>query len=60
LCGRNDYTFLAEGAYPYERDLKDVELHPLDTGHFALEEEGEAIANYIGQFLASRLQPVLA
>ncbi|HEY9642006.1 MAG TPA: alpha/beta hydrolase [Coleofasciculaceae cyanobacterium] len=56
--GKNDYIFPAEGAYPYKRDLKDVEFHLLDTGHFALEEEGEAIANYIRQFLASRLQPV--
>ena len=60
VWGKNDYIFPAEGAYPYQRDLKDVEFHLLDTGHFALEEEGEAIANYIGQFLASRLQPIPA
>ncbi|HEY9604155.1 MAG TPA: alpha/beta hydrolase [Allocoleopsis sp.] len=60
VWGKNDYIFPAEGAYPYQRDLKDVEFHLLDTGHFALEEEGDAIANYIGQFLASRLQPIPA
>ncbi|HIK15987.1 MAG TPA: alpha/beta hydrolase [Leptolyngbyaceae cyanobacterium M33_DOE_097] len=60
VWGKNDYIFPAEGAYPYQRDLKDVEFHLLDTGHFALEEEGEAIANYITQFLVSRLQPVPA
>jgi pimeloyl-ACP methyl ester carboxylesterase len=60
VWGKNDYIFPAEGAYPYKRDLKDVEFHLLDTGHFALEEEGETIANYIDQFLASRLQPILA
>ncbi|MBD3886516.1 alpha/beta hydrolase [Phormidium tenue FACHB-886] len=60
VWGKNDYIFPAEGAYPYQRDLKDVEFHLLDTGHFALEEDGDAIANYISQFLASRLQPVLA
>jgi pimeloyl-ACP methyl ester carboxylesterase len=58
VWGKNDYIFPAEGAYPYKRDLKDVEFHLLDTGHFALEEEGDAIANHIGQFLTSRLQPV--
>ncbi|MEH2370959.1 alpha/beta fold hydrolase [Nostoc sp.] len=58
VWGKNDYIFPAEGAHPYKRDLKDVELHLLDTGHFALEEEGDAIANHITQFLASRLQPV--
>ncbi|MEH2147939.1 alpha/beta fold hydrolase [Nostoc sp.] len=58
VWGKNDYIFPPEGAHPYKRDLKDVELHLLDTGHFALEEEGDAIANHIAQFLASRLQPV--
>ena|SRR4028118_128579 len=51
VWGKNDYIFPAEGAYPYQRDLKDVELHLLDTGHFALEEEGEALANHIRQFM---------
>jgi pimeloyl-ACP methyl ester carboxylesterase len=60
VWGKNDYIFPTEGAYPYQRDLKDVEFHLLDTGHFALEEDGDAIANHIHQFLASRLQPVPA
>jgi pimeloyl-ACP methyl ester carboxylesterase len=60
VWGKNDYIFPAEGAYPYQRDLQDVEFHLLDTGHFALEEDGDAIANYITQFLTSRLQPVAA
>jgi pimeloyl-ACP methyl ester carboxylesterase len=60
VWGKNDYIFPADGAYPYQRDLRDVEFHLLDTGHFALEEEGDAIANYITQFLASRLQPIPA
>jgi pimeloyl-ACP methyl ester carboxylesterase len=60
VWGQNDYIFPADGAYPYQRDLKDVEFHLLDTGHFALEEDGDAIASYIGQFLASRLQPIPA
>jgi pimeloyl-ACP methyl ester carboxylesterase len=60
VWGKNDYIFPADGAYPYQRDLKDVEFHLLDTGHFALEEEGDAIADHIAQFLASRLQSILA
>jgi pimeloyl-ACP methyl ester carboxylesterase len=55
VWGKNDYIFPAEGAYPYKCDLNDVEFHLLDTGHFALEEDGEAIANYIAQLLTSRL-----
>jgi pimeloyl-ACP methyl ester carboxylesterase len=58
VWGKNDYIFPVEGVYPYQRDLKDVEIHLLDTGHFALEEEGDAIADRITQFLTSRLQPI--
>jgi pimeloyl-ACP methyl ester carboxylesterase len=53
IWGKNDYIFPAEGAYPYQRDLKDVEFHLLDTGHFALEEDGDAIAQYIDRFLSA-------
>jgi pimeloyl-ACP methyl ester carboxylesterase len=53
VWGKNDYIFPAEGAYPYQRDLKDVEFHLLDTGHFALEEDGDAIADHIRRFLSA-------
>ncbi|MGQ4646241.1 alpha/beta fold hydrolase [Lyngbya aestuarii] len=55
VWGKNDYIFPAEGAYPYQRDLKDVELHLLDTGHFALEEEGDAIADHIRRFMTTHV-----
>ena len=51
VWGKNDFIFPAEGATPYERDLKDVEMHLLDTGHFALEEDGELIAGLMRDFL---------
>jgi pimeloyl-ACP methyl ester carboxylesterase len=51
VWGKNDFIFPAEGAHPYKRDLKVVETHLLDTGHFALEEKGEEIATYILNFL---------
>ncbi|WP_237274428.1 alpha/beta fold hydrolase [Tenacibaculum ovolyticum] len=51
VWGKNDYIFPADGAYPYKRDLKNLEFHLLDTGHFALEEKGDEIANYILRFL---------
>ncbi|WP_420320311.1 alpha/beta fold hydrolase [Flagellimonas sp.] len=51
VWGKNDYIFPPAGAYPYKRDLKNVEFHLLNTGHFALEEKGEEIANYIDNFL---------
>jgi pimeloyl-ACP methyl ester carboxylesterase len=54
VWGKNDAIFPAAGAYPYRRDLKDVEFHLLDTGHFALEEDGPTIARLIRDFLARR------
>jgi pimeloyl-ACP methyl ester carboxylesterase len=58
VWGRNDYIFLKEGAIPYQRDLKNIEVHLLNTGHFALEEEGELIAELISRFLTTRKYPV--
>jgi len=51
VWGQNDKIFPAAGAMPYLRDLPKAELHLLDTGHFALEEDGEVIARLIRDFL---------
>ena len=52
VWGKNDFIFPPEGAAPYSRDLKNIETHLLDTGHFALETHGEEIASRIETFLA--------
>jgi pimeloyl-ACP methyl ester carboxylesterase len=49
--GKNDQIFPADGAHPYKRDLKNIDFHLLDTGHFALEEDYELIAELISNFL---------
>jgi len=51
VWGAKDPIFPAEGAHPYLRDLPDAELHLLDTGHFALEEDGARIAALMREFL---------
>jgi len=51
VWGKNDFIFPAEGAPPYSRDLKNIETHMLDTGHFALETHGDEIATRIREFL---------
>jgi pimeloyl-ACP methyl ester carboxylesterase len=51
VWGQNDHIFPADGAHPYKADLKDVEFHLLDTGHFALEEYGDVIAAEMQDFL---------
>lgn len=50
--GRNDPFFTVEGAEAYRRDLPKAELHLLDTGHFALEEDGDVIAEHMVRFLS--------
>ncbi|WP_420809803.1 alpha/beta fold hydrolase [Herbaspirillum robiniae] len=49
--GKNDKIFPPAGAYPYLRDLPKAELHLLDTGHFALEEDSAAIGALMREFL---------
>lgn len=56
VWGKNDFIFPAEGAEPYKRDLKNLEFHLLDTGHFALEEDGDVIAGYINGFLDKQVK----
>ena len=51
VWGKNDPFFTVEGAKAYQRDLPKSELFLLDTGHFALEEEGDFIAEKIKAFL---------
>ena len=53
VWGKNDEIFPAEGAHPYKRDLKKVDFHLLDTGHFALEEDSKVIAEHIRRFLSN-------
>lgn len=51
LWGEHDPIFPAEGAHPYLRDLPKAELHLLNTGHFALEEDGALMAAKMRAFL---------
>ena len=53
--GKNDPIFPASGATPYLRDLPEAELHLLDTGHFALEEDLFEIAGLMRDFLGRTL-----
>lgn len=51
--GKKDPFFTEAGARAFLRDLPQAKLHLLDTGHFALEEDGPLIATLIREFLAS-------
>ena len=51
VWGKGDYIFPEAGAHPYKRDLQNLDFHILDTGHFALEEDGDLIADHILNFM---------
>lgn len=56
VWGKNDKIFPAEGAEPYKRDLKSLEFHLLDAGHFALESNGDEIAAHMRDFLGKHVK----
>ena len=45
--GKGDPFFTVPGAEAYKRDLKDIEVHYLNGGHFALEEYSSDVAQLI-------------
>ena len=53
--GKNDGIFTVEGAELLKRDIPGAELHLLDTGHFALEEELDRIGSLMHEFLEKAL-----
>jgi len=55
IWGKNDKIFPADGAYPYKRDLPNVEFHMLDSGHFVLEDQFEVAEPLIHDFLDRKL-----
>lgn len=50
--GRNDPFFTPAGAEAYRRDVPTADIHLLDTGHFALEEDLPTIAALVSAFVA--------
>ena len=54
VWGKGDFVFTPPGAEAYRKDLKHVELHFLDAGHFALETSATEIAGFIREFQATR------
>ena len=57
VWGKNDPIFGPAGAEAFKRDLPHCEVHLLDTGHFALEEDAEVIAEHIIRFLTAQRAP---
>jgi pimeloyl-ACP methyl ester carboxylesterase len=52
VWGQNDPFFTVAGANAFLKDLPNAELHLLDSGHFAIEDSADFIAERIREFLA--------
>jgi pimeloyl-ACP methyl ester carboxylesterase len=55
LWGANDDIFIKAGAEAFARDVKDLVLEFVDSGHFALETHVEYYAEQIDKFLSARI-----
>ena len=51
VWGKNDAFFPESGAAAFKNDLKNIDYNIYDTGHFALEEDGEAIMKKMRLFM---------
>lgn len=52
LWGRYDTSFVVAGAEAYRREVPGAEVHILDAGHFALEEQAPKIIHLMENFLS--------
>ena len=56
VWGQNDPFFTVAGAKAFLKDLPKAELHLLDSGHFAIEDSADFIAQHIREFLSGASQ----
>lgn len=56
LWGRYDQSFIVPGAEQFRRDLPRAEVHILDAGHFALDEQPAQVAQLTRAFLAQAVR----
>jgi pimeloyl-ACP methyl ester carboxylesterase len=52
VWGKNDPFFIPAGAQAYTNDVPGASVLLLDTGHFALEEEADTIAEHINELMS--------
>lgn len=55
VWGKNDVSFIPQGALAFKKDLPDSEVHLLDSGHFALETHANEIGRLILNFLKNHV-----
>ncbi|WP_282363115.1 hypothetical protein [Pseudomonas sp. PS01297] len=52
MWGKYDPSFIVPGALRYKDDVPGAEVHILEAGHFALDEQTEQVANLTRLFMA--------
>lgn len=52
VWGKNDAFFPESGAEAFKKDVKNIDYNIYDTGHFALEEDGDEIIAKIRSFMS--------
>ncbi|HWV75367.1 MAG TPA: alpha/beta hydrolase [Pseudosphingobacterium sp.] len=58
VYGKDDYIFPGSGAEAFKKDVKKLEFHLFNAGHFALESHGEEISAIIDDFLERKVLAV--
>ncbi|MEM8829751.1 MAG: alpha/beta hydrolase [Cyanobacteria bacterium P01_G01_bin.19] len=56
VWGKNDPIFLEQGAAAYQKDVRNIDYHVFDTGHFPLEEDAPQIIEKMREFLRARVK----
>lgn len=56
VWGKNDEFFPESGAEAFKQDVKNIDYNIYNTGHFALEEDGNEIINKIRAFMKKTLK----
>jgi len=51
VWGKYDPSFTVAGAEAYKKDIPAAEVHILDAGHFALDDDAPEVAKYVRTFL---------
>jgi pimeloyl-ACP methyl ester carboxylesterase len=51
MWGRHDPSFIVAGAEAFRRDVPNAQIHILDAGHFALDEQSDQVARLTRTFM---------
>lgn len=56
VWGKNDVSFIQQGTEAFKKDLPEVEIHLVNSGHFALETHSLEIGQFMIDFLQRKMK----